>query len=439
MAGRPRSRARETDLFRRLVEHSLGLMCVHDLAGNLLFVNTAAAQALGFQPADGVGVNIRRFLAPSVADEFDAYLQRIRDQRADSGLMRVVAKDGVERIWLYRNVLFEEPGQPPRVLGHAQDVTDRIRAEQALKESEQRFRLLADTAPVLIWLSDPDGRSAFLNRAWLDFTGRPLGQGLGEGWMESVHLVDRAPFRAAVAGRAPFQTEFRLRRADGEHRWMLGSGVPRIEPDGGFAGFVGSCVDITDIRQARDVLERARDELTELVARRTAELERSNARLHAEMQQRERIEAEIARVRQGEPARAVEPAAPAAREQRAVGARTVVIVEPQEDVRQLLRGVLELHGYRVIDVGDPETALAIAEARTEPVHLLVVDAPAPGSSGGVLVERLTEARPGLRVLYMCDPGAVAEREGITDAGIALLRKPFPVASLLAKVRELLPG
>ena len=140
-------------LYRELFENSLGLMCIHDLDGVLLIVNPAAAQSLGFRPEDGVGVNMKRFLAPPVQPLFDAYLDRIRHDRSDSGLMRLTARDGSERIWLYRNVLYEEPGTPPRVLGHAQDITDRVRADEALKESERRFRSMADTAPVFIWMS----------------------------------------------------------------------------------------------------------------------------------------------------------------------------------------------------------------------------------------------------------------------------------------------
>ena len=228
------------DLFRRLVEHSLGLMCIHDLDGNLPFLNPAAARSLGFRPEDGVGLNLRRFLSPSVENQVDAYLERIRANSVDSGLMRLVAKDGTERIWMYRNVRYEERGKPPRVFGHAQDVTDAFRAEQALKESERRFRLLADTAPVLIWMSDPTGGCAFLNRPWLDFTGQALEAQLGEGWIESIHPDDRARFlaayREAIAARADFQVEYRLRRAGGEHCWVLGTGVPRIEADGASRG-----------------------------------------------------------------------------------------------------------------------------------------------------------------------------------------------------------
>jgi PAS domain S-box-containing protein len=420
----------EADVFRRLVEHSLGLMCIHDLEGNLLFVNSAAAQTLGFRPEDGVGRNLRRFLAPAVAGQFDNYLERIRANRADSGCMRVVANDGRERIWLYRNVLYEDPGKPPRVLGHAQDVTDRIRAEQALKESEQRFRLLADTAPVLIWMSDPSGRCVLVNQAWLDFTGRRLEEQLGEGWIESIHPDDRDGFiegyRSAVAAQAPFQAEYRLRRADGEYRWALGSGVPRNDTET-FAGLIGSCVDVTEIRRAREVLEQARDELTTLVARRTSELELSEERLGAEMRQRAQLEQQMTRM----PARAGEGLA---------GTEAILLVEDDEHVRQLLRDILNLHGYRVVDVSDPVEALALLERRAVPVDLLLTDVAMPRMSGPALAGQASMVKPGVKTLYMSGYASEAlEQEWSFGADVALLRKPFTVTSLLGKVREVLDG
>ena len=249
----------ERDLFRSLVDHSLGLMCVHDLEGNLLFVNTAAAETLGFRPEDGIGWNLRRFLSPAVEDEFDAYLERIRANGVDSGRMSLLSKEGGERIWQYRNVLHEVPGMPARVLGHAQDVTESVRAVQALKESERRFRLLANTTPVLIWMSDRSGSCTFVNRPWLDFTGRPEAEHLGAGWTDSIHPEDRPrvieAFGTAVTSRTPFRAEYRLRRVDDAYRWMMGYGVPRIGEDGSFAGLVGSSVDLTDERRAREALE----------------------------------------------------------------------------------------------------------------------------------------------------------------------------------------
>ena len=270
-------------IYREMFEHSLGLMCVHDLDGVLLIVNPAAAQSLGFRPEDGVGVNMRHFLAPAVRDLFDGYLDRIRTQGSDTGLMRLMARDGTERIWLYRNILYEEPGSPPRVLGHAQDITERVRAQEDLKESERRFRSLADTAPAFIWVTDIEGKCVFVNKGWLDFAGRTLEEDLGDGWIESLHPEDReeavATSRQAIARRERYQSEYRVRRADGEYRWILDSGTPRFDRQGGFLGFIGSCVDVTEARRDREALRVARDELAQRVAERTADLVRTNEAL----------------------------------------------------------------------------------------------------------------------------------------------------------------
>jgi PAS domain S-box-containing protein len=130
--------------FRDLVEQSLGLICTHDLDGVLLSINPAAAHALGYDPEEGIGLNLREFLSPSTRHLFDKYLQRIRENTIDTGLMRVVTKDGVERIWMYRNVRITDASAAPHVVGHALDVTDRIKAEEALRGSEQNLKRAHD-------------------------------------------------------------------------------------------------------------------------------------------------------------------------------------------------------------------------------------------------------------------------------------------------------
>src|SRR5215471_4612221 len=120
--------------YRHMVEQSLGLMCMHSLDGTLLAVNPAAAQALGYAPEAWRGRNLREFLAPAVQPLFEAYLARIQHQPTDSGLMCLLTRTGEERIWLYRNVRYEEVGSAPYVIGHALDITERVQAEQALKQ-----------------------------------------------------------------------------------------------------------------------------------------------------------------------------------------------------------------------------------------------------------------------------------------------------------------
>jgi PAS domain S-box-containing protein len=126
--------------YRALVEHSLGLICAHDLTGQLLFVNPASARSLGYAPDDWVGRNLRDFIAPDAQVLFDDYLRRITARPVDAGLMRVVDHEGGERIWMYHNVRSEEPGEAPYVVGHALDITDRVLAEQAIRRNREHLR-----------------------------------------------------------------------------------------------------------------------------------------------------------------------------------------------------------------------------------------------------------------------------------------------------------
>jgi PAS domain S-box-containing protein len=142
---------------------------------------------------------------------------------------------------------------------------ERRLADEALRRSEEHFRLMADSAPVLLWLADPQALCTFVNRPWLDFTGRTLQQELGGGWAESVHPEDRPPYLevylTAARGRRAFRREYRLRRADGEYCWMLGTGTPRSSPDGGFAGYIGSVIDISERRQLEGELRQRVEQL----------------------------------------------------------------------------------------------------------------------------------------------------------------------------------
>jgi PAS domain S-box-containing protein len=126
----------------------------------------------------------------------------------------------------------------------------------AMAETEQRFRNMADSSPVLLWLSERDGMCSFFNATWLQFSGRAMEQEVGVGWAEGVHPEDFErclnTYMDAFTKRQPFEMEYRLRRHDGAYRWILDRGTPRFTPTGEFVGFIGSCVDITDRREAED-------------------------------------------------------------------------------------------------------------------------------------------------------------------------------------------
>ena len=145
----------------------------------------------------------------------------------------------------------------------------RQHAETLLKESEARFRSMADSAPVLVWMSGEDKLCTYFNKGWLDFTGRRLEQEVGDGWLEGVHADDRdrcfATYVESFDLRLEFQMDYRLRRHDGEYRWVLDKGVPRYRADGTFLGYIGSADDITDRRRAEEEAALQRQEVAHLM------------------------------------------------------------------------------------------------------------------------------------------------------------------------------
>ncbi len=135
---------------------------------------------------------------------------------------------------------------------------------------DERFRLLADAAPVLVWVAGLDGRCNHFNRGWLEFRGRTMEEERGDGWAEGVHPADLescvSGYRAAFARRVPFELRYRLRRADGVFRWILDRGVPVFGEGGAFEGYVGACIDVTEIEETRAHLTRQRALALDLAA-----------------------------------------------------------------------------------------------------------------------------------------------------------------------------
>jgi PAS domain S-box-containing protein len=160
---------------------------------------------------------------------------------------------------------------------YGQDTTERKLAERALRESEFRFRMMANASPAMIWISDIDKRYVWFNTAWLAFVGRTLELKHENRWAEDVHPEDHQrcmeTFTRAFDARETFEMEYRLRRHDGQHRWILDRGTPVYDPDGKFKGYIGSCVDVHEQHVQREDLERAVRERTTQLQESVAELE----------------------------------------------------------------------------------------------------------------------------------------------------------------------
>ncbi len=253
---------KERAFLRQVIDINPNFVFAKDREGRFTLVNEAVADAYGTTVEELVGKMDADF-NPN-ADEVEFF------RRADLAVM-----DSLREMWIpeekitdstgnvrwlqtVKRPVIGDDGRASQVLGVSTDLTERLRAGEALKESEARFRLMADAAPVLIWVDDAEARCTYFNKPWLDFTGRALEQEVGYGWMDGVHPDDLErvrEFDRFEATQQPYRFEYRLRRHDGEYRWILDSGVPRFTPEGAFEGYIGSAIDITDRRRAEEALQ----------------------------------------------------------------------------------------------------------------------------------------------------------------------------------------
>src|ERR1044072_9723930 len=197
--------------------------------------------------------------------------------------MRFRVKDGSMRVLLSSAEELELSGEAYLLISSS-DVTERVAAQQALQESEERVGNMADIAPMMLWITGPDKNFTYLNKRWLDFTGRTLAEELGDGWSERIHPEDRNRVLEIYTNnfdeRRPFGMEYRLLRHDGEDRCRYASGTPRLAADQEFLGYIGSALDITERKESEVKLHQAHQELQQL----KNQLEAENIYLQQELQ-----------------------------------------------------------------------------------------------------------------------------------------------------------
>ncbi|MDB5164212.1 MAG: hypothetical protein JWS12_830 [Candidatus Saccharibacteria bacterium] len=187
---------------------------------------------------------------------------------------RIVWPDGSVH-WVQGNgQIVKEAGKPIKVIGTARNIDARKQAELQIQESEERFRMMADSAPVMIWIADTNKMLTYFNKVWLDYTGRTLEEECGKGWKHSIHPADVTMvtdmYNQTFDKRTSYSMEYRVRHHDGSYHWFLDNGRPLFSKDKVFMGYIGSCVDIDEIKSANE---------------RRRKLELKNAALAVERQQ----------------------------------------------------------------------------------------------------------------------------------------------------------
>lgn len=246
---------------RQLIDSSNDWVWEVDANGVYTYAGPQCRSILGYEPEELIGKTPFDLMPPDESLRVASTFKTIAAERkAFRALENVnIRKDGRWVVLETNGVpVIDEDGELRGYRGMDRDISERKQVELTLRESEERFRLLANTAPVMIWVAGPDKVRSYFNQQWLDFTGRPIEAELGHGWEEGIHPEDSkaclGSYQEAFDQRQSFTTQYRLRRHDGEYRWVQATGVPRFNQDNSFAGYIGACIDITDRKLAEEAL-----------------------------------------------------------------------------------------------------------------------------------------------------------------------------------------
>jgi len=264
-------RAEAVSLLAALVKSSDDAIIGMSLAGTVRSWNAGAERVYGYAPHEIIGLPITDLCPPNRLDEVPAMLNRIAKGEHVRNVETIQRRKRGRRFHVSLTVspVKDADGTVVGASAIARDITPQKRIEVALRDSEARFHMMANTAPVMVWMADPEQGCTFFNKRWLEFTGRTLEEEVGSGWLSGIHAQDqprcRDTYHEAILQQQPFTMEYRLRRADGAYRWIVDTGVPRFEPDGTLSGYIGSCIDLTERKEMEDELRKALKEKESLL------------------------------------------------------------------------------------------------------------------------------------------------------------------------------
>jgi PAS domain S-box-containing protein len=252
-------RKRAGTLLRAITENSPDPIFVKDRDCRFLLANPAALDVIGCTAEEVLGKTLEEVLADPFLGRWMTESDRLVMDSGQTLFLEqaIPAPGGVHTFLVAKRPYCDAVGSIIGVIGIARDITERKRAETELRQSEERFHNMADSAPVMIWITGPDKLCVYCNKPWLEFTGRTMEQELGNGWIQGVHPkdLDRCfeTYSSAFDARRTFQMEYRVRRKEGAWRWLLSTGTP-LYREGVFVGYIGSCIDVTERKLMEDRL-----------------------------------------------------------------------------------------------------------------------------------------------------------------------------------------
>lgn len=241
------------------------------LTGIIRNWNAGAERLYGYSAEEVTGRSLSLLCPPDRMDEVPLILERIAHGEHVRNFETIRRKKNGRKIDVSLTIspVNDVEGNVIGASKIARDITERKRIDAALRESEARFHMMADTAPVMVWMAGPDGRCTFVNKRWLEFTGRSLEDEIGDDWVTGLHPTDvercEKTYLGSFKTEQAFSMEYRLQRSDGKYRWILDTGVPFFEPGGRFGGYIGTCVDMTERKDMEDQLRKALKEKESLL------------------------------------------------------------------------------------------------------------------------------------------------------------------------------
>jgi PAS domain S-box-containing protein len=355
---------RERDFISTLIDSTATLVLVFDREGRFIRFNRASEQLTGYSEEEVLGRPFWDiFIEPDEVEPIRDALAKVwaGDFPAENE-NHWILRDGSRRLITWSNTaLLDDRGEVEYIVASGLDITERKRVEDELRASEARFRELANSAPVMIWMAEPDGLVTFFNQRWLEFTGRTADQEVGLGWRASVHPDDAdvavEHWLAAVRSGQVYEYEYRMRRADGEYRYVFDRGTPQFRADGTLSGYFGITLDITERKEWEEGLRASRQRILEAQDAARRRLERN---LHDGAQQR--LVALALGLRMAQAKARSEPEAA----ERLIASSADELAQAIEELRELARGI---HPAVLTDRGLPAALDALAGRSPTPVQV----------------------------------------------------------------------